>query len=331
MVYPFQEQRIGELMFEPINPQDISVALLAGGSSGEREISLASGDGAFQALSEAGYRITRLDPARQEDLEHLIGGGFDIAFLCLHGKGGEDGRIQGFLETIGLPYTCSGVWSSSLAMDKGKAKMFYRQAGIPTPSSLVIPRNHSYSVKEIIAQLGDHVVVKAPTEGSTIGIYIVQGADEIEQAIQDVFTIDDQALVEMYVSGTELTVAVLGNEDPIALPIIEIVPKNDFYDFESKYAPGGSEHICPARLTDEQTAYVQDLAIQAHRVLECSGVSRSDFILDEAGTAWLLETNTIPGMTGTSLIPDAARVYGISFPELCTRLIQLGFEAHGRS
>ncbi len=309
-------------MSDAFEPSQCKVALLAGGSSGEREISLASGEGAKAALLEAGYDVTVLDPANKEDLKSLIDGNFDVAFLCLHGRGGEDGVIQGFLETIGLPYTGSGVWSSALSIEKDKAKLFYDQIQIKTPASVTLIAGDSYDIDEIIQTVGEHCVVKPASEGSSLGVFIVEGRDAIEKAISDVFEFDTVALVESYVSGTELTDAVIGSEDPHALPVIEIIPQNDSYDFESKYKPGGSQHICPARLPDSVTEEIQDLAKRAHKILGCRGVSRSDFILDEQGNLWLLETNTLPGMTETSLLPEAAQVDGMSFPELCTFLIQ---------
>lgn len=309
-------------MSKPFEPSKCHVALLSGGTSGEREISLASGKGAFEALVDAGFRVTMLDPALKEDLKALIDGDFDIAFLCLHGRKGEDGSIQGFLEMIDLPYIGSGVWSSALAIDKPKAKVFYERAGVPTPRSVTLTRDNMLGAEEIIEKVGQRCVVKPATEGSSLGVFIVEGAHELEAALEKVFDYDSQALVETFVRGTELTVAVMGGENPRALPIIEIIPKSESYDFESKYAPGGSEHICPARLSDVVTAEIQELAERAHKALECSGVSRTDFILDEDGVSWALETNTIPGMTKTSLLPDAARAAGMSFPELCTALVR---------
>lgn len=313
-------------MFESFDASQYEVALLAGGTSGEREISLSSGRGAQAALEEAGFVVSVLDPADANDLKKLIDGKFDVAFLCLHGKGGEDGSIQGFLETIGLPYTGSGVWASSLAIDKEKAKLFYRAAGIPTPESLVITRDNLFSVEDIKARLGERCVVKPNTEGSSLGVYIVGSDDDLGECIDQAFKVGERLLVERYVEGTELTVAVIGSDDPQALPIIEIIPQSDSYDFESKYAPGGSQHICPARLSEEVAQRVSELAVKAHRALGCSGVSRSDFLLEEDGTAWILETNTIPGMTATSLLPDAARAAGISFPDLCTMLVGYALE-----
>ncbi|MEG0620830.1 MAG: D-alanine--D-alanine ligase [Raoultibacter sp.] len=307
-------------------PQTTRVALLAGGISGEREISLASGQGAAQALQEAGFLVTVLDPADKNDLKTLIEGPFDVAFVCLHGKYGEDGTIQGLLEIIGLPYIGSNVWSSALAIDKAKSKLFYERAGIPTPKAINLHSAEEKSVAALLAYVGNRCVVKPSTEGSALGVFIVEGEEQVREAIDKAFAIDTEVLVETFVAGTELTVAVLGNENPVALPIIEIVPINEFYDYESKYAPGGSKHICPAHISDQATKRVQDLAVAAHKTLECSGISRTDIIMDDAGECWVLETNTIPGMTGTSLLPDAGRAAGIEFPELCTRLVQLALE-----
>ena len=316
-------------MFYKTSPESCKVALIAGGTSGERMISLASKDGAQTALEQAGYHVEWLDPAQKEDLIRLIQEDFDVAFLALHGKGGEDGTIQGFLEMIGLPYTGSGVFSSALSIDKQKAKTFYRAHGIKTPASAYVRRGEPFNTEQIMQKLGQKCVVKAATEGSSLGIYIVEGAEAVEQAINDALALDAAALIEQYIAGTELTVVVLGaGDDAEALPIIEIIPQAESYDFDSKYAPGGSEHICPARLSDENTVHIQATAVRAHNALCCHGVSRTDFILDANGDAWVLETNTLPGMTATSLLPDAAKAAGISFPELCTKLIQSAFERH---
>lgn len=307
-------------------PSNCKVALLAGGTSGEREISLASGEGAKGALQEAGFDVTWIDPSIKDDLKKLMDESFDVAFLCLHGKIGEDGTIQGFLELLGIPYTCSHVQASAIAMDKVKSKVMYEFAGIPTPAALYVKKGEDYNVDEIIDKLGLPCVVKPATEGSALGVEIIEEASDLEQAIERVFEIDDSIVLEQFISGTEITVAILGNEDTQALPIIEIVPMGGFYDFESKYAPGGSKHICPAPFDEELTEKIQGYAAAAHKVLGCSGVSRSDFIVDAEGNPWILETNTIPGMTATSLLPDAARATGISFPELCTKLIEFALE-----
>lgn len=309
-----------------IDPKNINVALLAGGASGERDISIASGQGAREALEEAGFNVMTFDPVIRSDLRSLMDGNFDVAFLCLHGKYGEDGTIQGMLEVLGIPYTGSGVWSSALAIDKIRAKVFYRHYGIPTPDSVTMYDKPTMSGAEVIAKVGSPCVVKPANEGSALGVHICKTPEEVEEALDESFRHDREVLVETYIKGTELTVSVLGNDDPVALPIIKIVPQAEFYDFQSKYAPGGSQHICPAPLTPEETERVQKTALAAHKALGCRGVSRTDIIMDEQGKCWTLETNTVPGMTSTSLFPDAGRAAGISFPDLCTKLIELALE-----
>lgn len=307
-------------------PKNCNVVLLAGGTSGEREVSLASGKGVQQALEAVGFPVTMLDPASKKDLVSLINGNFDVAFIALHGKYGEDGTIQGLLEIIGIPYIGSHVWASALSIDKVKSKLYYDRAGIRTPKAAVLSRPYQKNLTEILEEVGPRCVVKPSAGGSTLGVFIVDSEVDLENAIEQAFRFDKEVLVEAYVAGKELTVAVLGNEDPFALPIIEIKPINGFYDYESKYAPGGSTHLCPAPLDDEVTKEVQEMAVKAHEVLGCSGVSRSDFILDNEGVAWILETNTIPGMTETSLLPDAGRAANIEFPELCKMLIEYALE-----
>lgn len=307
-------------------PSTCKVALLAGGTSGEREISIASGKGAQQALAEAGFDVTWIDPAEKSDLKRLIEEPFDVAFLCLHGKMGEDGTVQGMLELLGIPYTCSGVLSSATAMDKARSKVLYELAGVPTPPSVTLKREEGYDVEDVLRIVGTPCVVKPVTEGSALGVTIVEDPLPLKAVIDETFEIDRLVLVERFVEGTEVTVAVIGNDEPQALPIIKIVPMGEFYDFDSKYAPGGSQHICPAPLDEGLTSTIQDYAVRAHCALGCRGVSRSDFIIDADGTPWILETNTIPGMTATSLLPDAAKAAGISFPELCTKLIEFALE-----
>lgn len=313
-------------MTQTIDPSSINVALLMGGKSGEREISLASGYSALKALQEAGFQVAAIDTGSPEDLKTLVEKHFDVAFLALHGKQGEDGTIQGMLEILEIPYTGSGVWSSATAINKPLAKVFYERNGVPTPASLTLLSPEEKTAEEIISVVGEHCVVKAATEGSALGVYICQGKEEVERAIKDVFEIDTTALVETYIEGDEFTVAVLGNENPQALPIIQIIPTHEFYDFESKYAVGGSQHICPAEIDEETQKYMSELAVRAHQALQCRGMSRTDILRDKKGKLWVLETNTIPGMTETSLLPDAAGVAGYSFPELCTEIIRLALE-----
>lgn len=322
-----------------IDPKQMRIALIAGGTSGERDVSLASAAGSKGALEEAGYTVTQLDPADKNSLIELVQGGFDVAFMALHGKGGEDGTMQGFLELIDLPYTGSGVFGSAVSIDKSRAKVFYENAGIPTAASVTLSKGQVMPSVDIVTDLGQKCVVKAATEGSSIGVYIVEGEEALEAAINEALAIDDKVVIESYKKGREFTVVVLDGieengdtttEATEALPIIEIIPKNASYDFESKYAPGGSEHICPADLPGETTTQMQEYAVMAHKALGCHGVSRTDFILEEDGQMWALETNTIPGMTPTSLLPDAARAAGISFPDLCTIMIQSALKKSGR-
>lgn len=304
-----------------IDPQKISVALLAGGKSGEREISLVSGKAVHNALVEAGFSVTQIDPADKKDLVKLVEGSFDVAFLALHGKFGEDGTIQGMLEILGLPYTGPDVWSSATAIDKAKTKVVYERVGVPTPRSVLLLSPDDMTAAQVVEEFGTSCVVKAATEGSALGVYLCNSLEEIESALHEVFKIDDKVIIETLVQGDEYTVGVLGTKDPRVLPVIQIIPINDFYDFESKYAEGGSKHVCPAPLPDELTKKAQDIALLAHKGLECSGVSRTDLLLDEHGDFWALETNTIPGMTPTSLLPDAANSIGMSFTDLCIDLI----------
>lgn len=314
-------------MTSTLNPSECKVALLCGGRSGERQISLASGEGAKGALEEAGFPVTVLDPAEPGDLKVLVDGGFDVAFLCTHGRYGEDGTLQGFLELIDLPYTGSGVWGSALAINKSKAKIFYANAGLHTPDSVTLFRGQEVDVPAIVNVVGEHCVVKAASEGSTLGIFIAESEDQIGPAISQAFDYDVEVVVERYVKGDEFTIAVLGNQEPEALPVVQIIPQNGFYDFEAKYAPGGSEHLCPAPISESLTHSLQEQAVIAHKALGCRGVSRTDFIVDDSGTCWVLETNTLPGMTKTSLLPDAGRAAGMSFPQICTKLIELALES----
>ena len=311
----------------PIDPRTIKVALLAGGTSGEKEISQASGDGAQKALEEAGFPVERLDPAVKNDLKRLIEEHFDVAFLCLHGKGGEDGTIQGMLQLLGIPFTGSGVLASATAINKAKSKIMYEKAGISIVPGVNLSINDEINIDDIEAIVGKPCVVKPATEGSSLGLRIVGEDDSLAEAIEFCFTVDDEIVIEKFIKGTETTVAILGNDDLVALPVIEIVPlAAETYDFEAKYAPGGCEHIIPARLNDDITQQLQDLAKKAHKAIGCRGVSRTDFIVDEEGKPWILETNTIPGMTATSLLPDTAGVAGYTFPELCTKLVEFALE-----
>jgi len=315
-------------MFEVTSciPAETKVLLLKGGTSGEREISLSSAEGVAAALRVCGFPVTEVDTGRDGYLHAIADADADVVFICLHGKCGEDGTVQGLCELMGKPFVGPGVLASALAMDKSRAKVFYIASGLPTPNSVTLHRGVPYSIDEIIAAVGEKSVVKPATEGSALGVSIAHSPEELDDAISAALAIDEVALVERFVEGVEVTVAVLGNDHPEALPVIEIVPKNEFYDFESKYAEGGAQHICPARISPEQTEACQRIAVTAHKVLGCRGVSRSDLIIDASGTCWLLETNTIPGMTKTSLLPDAANTVGVGYPQLCRLLVEYALE-----
>lgn len=310
----------------PCNPSSTRVLLLKGGTSGERDISLLSAEGVAAGLKAEGFEVVEVDTGKDGYLHRIADADYDVVFICLHGKNGEDGTVQGLCTLMGKPFVGPGVLASALAMDKARSKAFYIASGLPTPNSVNVRRGEGYSVDEIIAAVGEKTVVKPATEGSALGVSIAHSPEELDGAIAAALAIDDVALVERFVEGVEVTVAVLGNDEPEALPVIEIVPHNEFYDFESKYAEGGAQHICPARIPQDQTEACQRIAIAAHRVLGCRGVSRSDLIIDATGTCWLLETNTIPGMTKTSLLPDAANTVGVSYAKLCRLMVEYALE-----
>ena len=310
-------------------PAAMRVAVLAGGQSSEREISLVSGRAVAAALREAGYEnVDLVNPADDGALVRLAQGGYDVAFIALHGAGGEDGAIQGVLEWLGIPYTGSGVIASACAADKDVSKLIYRQAGVPTPADRVLTRGEACGLDEILAAVGPECFVKPAVNGSSYGVTPVASRAELEEALRLAFSYDDKVLVEKRVRGVEITVGVLGNDEPEALPIVEVNPGEnaEFYDLTVKYEDPALHHICPARLEPAVYARAQELACRAHRALGCRGLSRSDFIVSADEGPVILETNTIPGMTGESLFPDEARHAGISFPELCHRLVLLALE-----
>lgn len=302
------------------------VVVLKGGRSAEREISLTTGSQVSGALCEAGFEVEQLDTGMEGAVAAIEACDADVAFICLHGRWGEDGTVQGLLELVGMPYVGSGVLASALAMDKAVCKVVYEAAGLMTPSYAVLRRGDGIDVDALLDSVGEHVVVKPASEGSAIGVTIVQDRSGLAPAIASAFEHDAVALVERFVEGVEVTVGVLGNDELTAFPTLEIVPEHEFYDFESKYVPGMSRHIIPAGVSEAQREECTRLALGAHRALGCRGMSRSDMIVAEDGTVHLLETNTIPGMTPTSLYPEAAAAMGIEFPELVSRLVRLAVE-----
>ncbi|MFZ1984541.1 MAG: D-alanine--D-alanine ligase [Desulfatitalea sp.] len=306
-----------------------TIALLCGGISSEREVSLKSGQQVFQSLDKAKYEVRRYDP--QTDLPRLVADAahIDAALIILHGPYGEDGTVQGLLELLDIPYQGAGVLGSALAMNKLAAKQMYERAGIPMPPYLAVRRGETVSAERFVERLGLPLVVKPAVGGSSIGMSIVRSADQVAGALAKAFEQDGTVLVESYIKGVEITASVLGNDRLDALPLIEIVPdaSHDFFDYVAKYTAGASQEICPARISPVLTEKAQSYARMAHEALFCKGYSRTDMLV-RGDDIFVLETNTIPGMTPTSLLPQAAQAAGISFAQLLDRLIELGLQAH---
>lgn|SRR5690625_157819 len=308
----------------------MKIAVLYGGTSGEREVSLSSGKGIINALKANGHDVIGID-FNPSKLNEIINLEIDLVFIGLHGKFGEDGRIQGLLDMLGIPYVGSDVLASALAMDKDKAKQIFQSAQIPVAKSRaynVTDRTDKEKLEKKIQTLFSlPFVIKPNREGSTLGLTIVEDYAQVQKAIHNAVKSDDVILVEDFIQGTEITVPVLGSVGKEeALPIIEIIPKNDHYDYESKYSVGGSEHIIPARIDEKTTKLIQDYAVKAHQVLGCKTYSRVDFILDQNNTPIILEVNTLPGMTPTSLFPDAAQSIGLTYNNMIETFVNLSIE-----
>lgn len=303
------------------------LALIAGGKSSEREVSLKSGYQVYQSLNQDKYDIRRYDPLT--DLERLVHEAkeLDAALIIMHGRGGEDGSMQGLLDLLEIPYQGSGVLASALAMNKELSKIIYRQAGLQVPRALIFDRAGAPAPQEIEAGLGLPVVIKPVNEGSSIGITKAVTLAALETGLATAFALDNRVLVEEFIQGTEITGGVLGNARLQALPLVEIIPASTyaFFDYEAKYQPGASEEICPARLSPELTQRAQACALTAHQALGCRGYSRTDMMIRDQDI-FVLETNTIPGMTATSLFPQGAKAAGIEFPDLLDTLITLARE-----
>jgi D-alanine-D-alanine ligase len=333
----------------------MKIAVLFGGTSEERDVSIASGSEVVKALRSAGHEVVALDtatgvldsaqeakllrsavaplPPGREQLDSLSNGdptaltrapeldGVDVLFLALHGGPEEGGTLQALLDMVGIPYTGSGMLGSAMAMDKDITKRLLRDAGIPTANWLMAP----VSADDVDDGLGWPVVVKPSKQGSTVGLSVVREPEELEAAIEMALRFDDEVMVERFVPGRELTVPIVGDE---ALPVGEIITKTGIFDYEAKYQPGVAEEIFPADLPDEIRMEAQRLALATHRTLKLRGFSRVDFRLDDSGGLWCLEVNTLPGMTGNSLVPKSAKAAGIPFPRLCERICELAIEEH---
>lgn len=326
----------------------MKIAVLFGGLSEERDVSIASAAQIIPALRDSGHEVFSVDtatgrlsladerrlleagvapvPPTSSDIAHVRGqavgtvGGFelreaDVVLLALHGGAGEDGRIQAMLDLAGLAYTGSNHIASAVAMDKELSKRLFRSVGVPTADWLMSPA----SADEVERQLGWPVVVKPSKQGSTIGLSVVRAPDALEAALLEAHRYDDEVMIERFVAGREFTVGILDGQ---ALPVGEIVAPKEVFDYQAKYQKGGAREIFPAQIPDSQARLMQDYALRAHAVLKLGSYSRIDFRLDAEGRPWCLEANTLPGMTATSLLPQAAQAAGISFPALLERICQ---------
>lgn len=307
------------------------IAVLMGGPSSEREISLKSGEAVAEALTVLGHQVIKLD-LDGEMIAKLTSFKPHCVFNALHGKPGEDGSVQGMLEILGIPYTGSRVLASAITMDKIMTKRVLKHAGIPTPDFLSWTAEQ-YAAgkgdieKGIIKDLGLPVVIKAPTQGSTIGTFIVKDKQELTPAIEAALKYDPCFMAEAFLPGPEITAAVLGNNNPTVLPLIEIVSRTGFYDYTAKYTPGLSEHIIPPRLPETVLATAAALARQTYKLFGCRGFARVDMIVANGRDPYVIEVNSVPGMTATSLVPDAARAAGMDFKALVQKIVDLALES----
>lgn len=342
----------------------MNIAVIFGGISTERNVSIAGGKSVIEALKSKGHNVIPIDPAfgadthkaeealidltkfpSMEELSQMstknyidavqseVFDNIDVAFLVLHGKNGEDGLIQALLELRGIPYTGSGVKASSVAMDKLSSKNLFAAAGLLTPPWMILRKEEldgEETLKEIRRELGAKIVVKPNDQGSSVGVNIVVDGnlDNIRTALDNAFQYSEIAVVEQYIPGREITVGILGGQ---ALPVIEIVPKDEFYDYKHKYTKGNTSYICPAQISEDIAEFAQSMAIICNNVIGADGFCRADFRLSEDGEPYLLELNTIPGFTSSSLVPMAAREIGIEFPELCEKIIDLALDKFGKT
>jgi D-alanine-D-alanine ligase len=303
--------------------EKLKLAVLRGGRSAEREVSLRSGAQVEKALRGRGHDVIGVDLDRKT-WDVLRDGDFDCVFNALHGRLGEDGTVQGMLELLGLPYTGSGVLASALCMDKSRANKVMTAAGLEIPEFDELdfqPGIGAFDADAIASRFGLPLVIKPVREGSTIGLTIAKDVDEVASGIQLAVRYDRRVMVQRFAAGTEITVGVLATPEIQVLPTLEIVSDNPTYDYDAKYTAGKSHHIIPARIPETARAAAADAAGRAFTELGCAGMARVDIIVDAGGTPWVLEVNTVPGLTELSLLPDAARSAGISFDDLCQRLI----------
>ena len=306
------------------------IVVVMGGPSTEAKVSRRSGAAILEALKTKGYNVVPLELNPTTFAEEIKALKPTMVFNALHGKYGEDGIVQGALKMLGIPFTGSDILSSALTMNKAAAKRLFFAEGISTPKYRVYRQSDDLAeaTEEILREFSLPVVIKAAEQGSSIGVYIVEKAEDLPAAMKNAFSYDNEVLAEAFVKGRELTVAVFGDVKVAeALPIIEITTVSGRYDYNSKYTVGASSHIVPAPLSAEKTKEIKELAEKTFLVCGCKGVARIDFMFDENETPYVIEVNSVPGMTATSLVPDAARAAGLDFPALCEKiLLMAGFE-----
>ncbi len=303
--------------------RDKRIGVLCGGQSSEREVSLRSGQGVREALARQGFEVVAIDPG-PDLVGQLHQAGVEVAFNALHGGAGEDGTIPALLDYAGIPYTGSGMLGSALAMNKVQTKRLLQAAGLPTPDFVYVDRGDQLPQRaaEAISTLGLPVVTKPVSEGSSVGVSIPKTEQELHQAVAELIDKYGAALIEKFVDGTEITVGMLGVGPRLqALPVLELVPHKEFYDYEAKYTEGMTELIAPARISAAHTAEAQQVAVAAHKLLDLCGISRADMHLDGQGQVWIHELNSVPGLTELSDVPAAAKAAGMSYDQVILEIL----------
>lgn len=312
--------------------KNLNILVVCGGISSEREVSLRSGTAIHAALQRKGYGHAQLFDLTRDNMNDILQQHPDIVFLGLHGRGGEDGTIQGMLEFAGIPYTGPGVSASAVCMDKILTKRVLVSEGLPTPHFKVKHKGPHTDIatiaRELLEEMPLPMVLKSPCQGSSFGTNIVREASQMESAIADVFNYGDDLLAEDFVDGVEITMPILGNDELTVLPLIEISYEREFNDYASKYTSGLHQHIIPACIDKGTERAILDIGQRAYRVLGCCGLSRVDFIVDRFRGPMVIEVNTLPGMTDMSLFPDAARYMGLSYDDLVEKILDLGLHTH---
>jgi D-alanine-D-alanine ligase len=307
------------------------IAVLMGGRSLEREVSLKSGQRISEALIKKGYSVTQIDLS-ENFVDDLIAGKFDLVYIALHGKYGEDGTIQELLDILDIPYTGPNAYANILSFDKILSKKIFQNNGIPTPKFHTLSAEAfkemgaASALSKVVKKIGIPLVVKPSQQGSALGIKIVSSEDELANALISALSYGKKVLLEQYIKGTEVAVSIIGKDNPRTLPIVEIAPRSGFFDFRSMYTPGMTDYFIPARLSIKVQDSIARIALKVHKVLECDKLSRVDIIVGEDGIPYVLELNTSPGMTETSLLPMAAHAEGIEFNDLVEMIVKMSIQ-----